>query len=170
MNKAEYKVLFFVFLGFHLMKMIVGHFAQVEFAFSNFVRFFKLPYQTIMSIICRYLKVRGSYYHDAILMYSSVVVNCSYLYLWTATRQWASWQIRKILVHASQHVCGRYLTRSPWASCQIAVTHVPWCMTGYLTSGFLFKSVERKTFPAFPAHAQRAIFRIWQEARATFRR
>ena len=27
-----------------------------------------------------------------------------------------------------------YLTRSPWASYQIAVTHVPWCMPGLLTS------------------------------------
>ena len=38
------------------------------------------------------------------------------------------------------------------------VTHVPWCMSGSLTrDGW-------KTFPAFPAHAQPEILRIWQEA------
>ena len=31
--------------------------------------------------------------------------------------------------------------------------HVPWCMSGSRTSGFLLKSVVGKTFPAFPAHA-----------------
>ena len=38
------------------------------------------------------------------------------------------------------------------------VTHVPWCMSGSLNSG------GGETFPAFPAHAQLAILRIWQEA------
>ena len=37
-------------------------------------------------------------------------------------------------------------------------THVPWCMSGSITLG------GGKTFPAFPAHVQPAIFRIWQEA------
>ena len=41
------------------------------------------------------------------------------------------------------------------------VTHVPWCMSGSLTSGFLWSRWRGKTFPAFPAHAQPAIFRIW---------
>ena len=44
------------------------------------------------------------------------------------------------------------------------VTHVPWCMSGSLTSGFLWNRWRGKTFPAFPAHAQPAILRIWQEA------
>ena len=44
------------------------------------------------------------------------------------------------------------------------VTHVPWCMPGSLTSGFLWSRRRGKTFPAFPAHAQPAILRIWQEA------
>ena len=43
------------------------------------------------------------------------------------------------------------------------VTHVPWCMSGSLTSSFLSRP-RGKTFPAFPAHAQPAILRIWQEA------
>ena len=38
------------------------------------------------------------------------------------------------------------------------VTHVSWCMSRSLTRG------GGKTFPAFPAHAQPAILRIWQEA------
>ena len=38
------------------------------------------------------------------------------------------------------------------------VTHMPWCMPGSLTHSV------GKTFPAFPAHAQPAILRIWQEA------
>ena len=37
------------------------------------------------------------------------------------------------------------------------VTHVPWCMSGSQTQG------GGKTFPAFPAHAQPLISRIWQE-------
>ena len=37
------------------------------------------------------------------------------------------------------------------------VTHVPWCMSGSLTCG------GGENFPAFPAHAQPAILRIWPE-------
>ena len=38
------------------------------------------------------------------------------------------------------------------------VTHVPWCISESLTA------VAGKIFPAFPAHVQPAILRIWQEA------
>ena len=38
------------------------------------------------------------------------------------------------------------------------MTHVTWCMSGSLTSGGL------ENVPAFPAHAQPTILRIWQEA------
>ena len=44
------------------------------------------------------------------------------------------------------------------------VTHVPWCMPGSLTSGFLWNRRRGETFPAFPAHAQPAILPIWLEA------
>ena len=44
------------------------------------------------------------------------------------------------------------------------VTHVPWCMPGSLTRGFLWIRRRGKTFPAFPAHAQPAILCFWQEA------
>ena len=44
------------------------------------------------------------------------------------------------------------------------VTHVPWCMSGSLTSRFLWSRPRGKTFPAFPVQAEPAILRIWQEA------
>ena len=78
---------------------------------------------------------------------------------------WASCQISKI---AGAHAPGMPGTFSP--SSQVSdpdmhhgtcVTHVPWCMSGSLTSGFLWNWRRGETFPAFPAHAQPAIFRIW---------
>ena len=78
---------------------------------------------------------------------------------------WASCQIRKF---AGAHAPGMPGTFSP--SPQVSdpdmhhgtcVTHVPWCMPGSLTSGFLWNRRRGKTFPAFPAHAQPAILRIW---------
>ena len=78
---------------------------------------------------------------------------------------WASCQIRKF---AGAHAPGMPGTFSP--SPQVSdpdmhhgtcVTHVPWCMPGSLTSGFLWNRRRGKTFPAFPAHAQTAILRIW---------
>ena len=80
-------------------------------------------------------------------------------------KQWASCQIRKI---AGAHALGMPGTFSP--SLQVSdpdmhhgtcVTHVPWCMPGSLTSSFLWNRRRGKTFPAFPAHAQPAILRIW---------
>ena len=78
---------------------------------------------------------------------------------------WASCQIRKI---AGAHAPGMPGTFSP--SPQVSdpdmhhgtcVTHVPWCMPGSLTSGFIWNRRRGETFPAFPAHAQPAILRIW---------
>ena len=86
----------------------------------------------------------------------------SHRWLWM---QWASCQIRKI---AGAHAPGMPGTFSP--SPQVSdpdmhhgtcVTHVPWCMPGSLTSGFLWNRRREKTFPAFPVHAQPAILRIW---------
>ena len=70
---------------------------------------------------------------------------------------WASCQIRKI---AGAHAPGMPGTFSP--SPQVSdpdmhhgtcVTHVPWCMPGSLTSGFLWNRRRGEMFPAFPAHA-----------------
>ena len=83
----------------------------------------------------------------------------------SASTLWASCQIRKI---AGAHAPGMPGTFSP--SSQVSdpdmhhgtcVTHVPWCMPGSLTNGFLWNWRRGETFPAFPAHAQPAIFRIW---------
>ena len=81
---------------------------------------------------------------------------------------WASCQLRKI---AGAHAPGMPGTFSP--SPQVndpdmhhgtCGTHVPWCMPGSLTSDFLWNRRRGNTFPAFPAHAQPAILRIWKEA------
>ena len=79
--------------------------------------------------------------------------------------QWASCQIRKI---AGAHAPGMPGTFSPSPRVSdpdihhgTCVTHVPWCISGSLTSGFLWNRRRGKTFPAFPAHAQPAILRIW---------
>ena len=79
--------------------------------------------------------------------------------------KWASCQIRKI---AGAHAPGMSGTFSPsLQACDpdmhhgTCVTHVPWCMPGSLTSGFLWNRRRGETFPAFPAHAQSAILGIW---------
>ena len=78
---------------------------------------------------------------------------------------WASCQIRKM---PGAHAPGMPGTFSPLPQVSdpdmhhgTCVTHVPWCMSGSLTSGFLWNRRRGKTFPAFPAHAQPAILRIW---------
>ena len=89
----------------------------------------------------------------------------SFSVTWRDWSLWASYQIRKF---AGAHAPGMPGTFSP--SPQVSdpdmhhgtcVTHVPWCMPGSLTSGFLWNRRRGKTFPAFPAHAQPAILRIW---------
>ena len=87
------------------------------------------------------------------------------IFKWVVVTPWASCQIRKM---AGAHASGMPGTFSP--SPQVddpdmhhgtCVTHVPWCMPGSLTSGFLWNRWRGETFPAFPAHAQPAILRIW---------
>ena len=100
-------------------------------------------------------------------MWPSVLCN----YRWTSGSvkrgvfPWASCQIRKI---AGAHAPGMPGTFSPSPQLNdpdmhhgTCLTHVPWCMPGSLTSGFLCNRRRGKTFPAFPAHAQPAILRIW---------
>ena len=91
----------------------------------------------------------------------------AYVRRWTML-PWASYQIRII---AGAHAPGMPGTFSPPPRVSdpdmhhgTCVTHVPWCMPGSLTSSFLWSRWRGKTFPAFPAHAQPAILRIWQEA------
>ena len=78
---------------------------------------------------------------------------------------WASCHIRKI---AGAHAPGMPGTFSPSPHVSdpdmhhgTCITHVPWCMPESLTSGFLWNRRRGETFPAFSAHAQPAILRIW---------
>ena len=84
---------------------------------------------------------------------------------WVSDAIWASYQIRKI---AGAHAPGKFSppprVNDPGMHHGTCVTHVPWCMPGSLTNDFLWSRRRGKTFPAFPAHAQTAILRIWQEA------
>ena len=95
-------------------------------------------------------------------------MRANYLALINAgTYRWASCQIRKI---AGANAPGMPATFSPPPMASdpdmrhgTCVTHVPWCMPGSLTIGFLWSRRWGKTFAVFPAHAQPAILRIWQE-------
>ena len=85
-------------------------------------------------------------------------------------KSWASYKIRTI---AGAHAPGIPGTFSPPPRVSdpdmhqgTCVTHVLWCMPGSLTTVFLWIRRQGKTFPAFPAHAQPANLRIWQEAHA----
>ena len=78
---------------------------------------------------------------------------------------WASYQIGKTVGANAPGMPGTF-SPPQWVSDPdmnhgTCVTHVPWCKPGSLTSGFLW---SRRQFPAFPAHAQPAILRIWQDA------
>ena len=76
---------------------------------------------------------------------------------WSKLRLWASCQIRKMAGEPAPGMPGTF-SPSPQVSDPdmhhgTCVTHVPWCMPGSLTSGFLWNQRLGKTFPAFPAHA-----------------
>ena len=84
---------------------------------------------------------------------------------------WASYQIRKIAVCACAGNAGnvfphRQFRRKPLVSDPgmhhgTCVTHVPWCMSGSLTSG------GGENVPGIPGACAPAILRIWQEAHWT---
>ena len=82
-------------------------------------------------------------------------------------RQWASYQIHNIAGAHAPEMPGTFSPQprvsDPDMHHGTCVTHVPWCMPGSLASGyrFLWSRPRGKTFPAFPAHAQLAIWRIW---------
>ena len=118
-----------------------------------------------------HLVMRFSYYRQILCLprvwisTNAAVITCTSNDMIAFKGQWASCQIRKI---AGAHAPGMPGTFSP--SPQVSdpdmhhgtcVTHVPWCMPGSLTSSFLWNRRRGKTFPAFPAHVQPAILRIW---------
>ena len=81
---------------------------------------------------------------------------------------WASWQIHIFAscacagnaghVYSDTDFKGNGLVSDPGMHHGTCVTHLPWCKSGSLVRG------GGNTFPAFPAHAQPANMRIWQEA------
>ena len=90
---------------------------------------------------------------------------CSLFHIMIYSDQWASYQIGKIVGVHAPGMPGTFFP-PPWVSDpdmhhDTCVTHVPWCMPGSLTSGFLWSRRQGKTFPAFPAHALPADLRIW---------
>ena len=96
---------------------------------------------------------------------SPTTARCCVSFVSSNSTLWASCQIRKL---AGAHAPGMPGTFSPSPQASdpdmhhgTCVTHVPWCMPGSLTSGFFWNRRRGKTFPAFPAHAQPAILRIW---------
>ena len=101
----------------------------------------------------------------SLLKYSNAVILCC------RNTSWASYQIRKIAGAHALGMPGKFSppprASDPGMHHGTCVTHVPWCMPGSLTNDFLWSRRRGKTFPAFPAHAQTAILRIWQEAHWT---
>ena len=90
---------------------------------------------------------------------------CSTTHICHWLMTWTSCQIREI---AGAHAPGMPGTFSPLPQVSdpdmhhgTCVMHVPWCMPGSLTSGFIWNRRRGKTFPAFPAHAQPAILRTF---------
>ena len=122
----------------------------------------------IANCFCNY--VASNYSRSSRHLWYSLIIAQVLPQIWIACClrwrwQWASCQIRTI---AGAHAPGMPGTFSP--SPQVGdpgmhhgtcVTHVPWCMPGSLTSSFLWNRRRAKPFPAFPAHAQPAILRIW---------
>ena len=81
--------------------------------------------------------------------------------------QWASYQIRNMRRECQERFPRHRLQRKPLVSDPgmhygTCVTHVPWCMSGSLSRG------GGENVFAFPAHAQPAILRIWQESLAWY--
>ena len=125
--------------------------------------------QNWVTLTCYYIRMRAKQHEQMyhILQFNSSKLN-HLLNNLQHVRTWASCQIHKI---AGAHAPGMPGTFSPRPRVSdpdmhhgTCVTHVPWCMSGSLTSGFLWSRSRGKTFPAFPAHAQPATLRIWKEA------
>ena len=129
--------------------------------------------ETISSLDTRILHFKFLYY-TTIRHLHSVGTSSLYLYVLVTIRTdnglfpRASYQIRKIAGFACAGKAGNVFPATAfkenrgWAipACITARAwpHLPWCTSGSGTCG------GGKTIPAFPAHAQPANLRIWQEA------
>ena len=82
--------------------------------------------------------------------------------------QWASYQIRKIVCCACAGIAGNVFPATSFKGKRKLV--IPACITARASRTCrdacwdLYSVGAGKMFPAFPAHAQPAILRIWQEA------
>ena len=93
---------------------------------------------------------------------------CKCNFFCVVSRQWASYQIRKIAGCACAGNAGnvfprrrfqrKSLVNGPGMHHGTCVTHVPWCMSGSFTCG------DGKNIPGIPGACAPAILRIWQEA------
>ena len=113
-----------------------------------------------------------------------LIIRALYVFVWFSTNgsTWgahqhapvchsAYYQIRKIAGCASAGNAENVSPataglRSRHASRHVRVARAV-MYAGIANYRFLFKSVAGNTFPAFPAHAQSTILRIWQEAHAS---
>ena len=126
--------------------------------------FFRIP--SIYALLCagKYRIIRFKY---PCVLYRIMAVNTEMIRVITVLL-WASYQIRKIAGCACAGNAGNVFPATAGKRSRHALrhvrTHVPWCMLGSPTSGFLWSRWRGEPFPAFPAHAQHVIFRIWQEA------
>ena len=85
-----------------------------------------------------------------------------------ASREWTSYQIRKIAGCACARNAGNVFPRRRFQSKPLVsdpgmhhgtcVTHVPWCMSGSLTCG------DGENVPGIPGACAPAMLRIWQKA------
>ena len=93
------------------------------------------------------------------IAFPSIECVCNVRDVWLPCVTWRSYLIRNIAGCACTRMPGTFFPpprfSDPGMHHGTCITHVPWCMPGLLTRGFLW-SRAGKTFPAFPAHAQPA--------------
>ena len=112
------------------------------------------------------MKLLSNFPYPQMTVVLSYISECYFTIRWTVTdtHQWAFCQIRKIAGAHAPRMPGTFSpspqVRDPDMHHGTCVTHVPWCMPGSLTSGFLWNRRRGNTFPVFPAHAQPAILRL----------
>ena len=137
----------------------------------------RVPNKYTVTMLCTSVGIDGSTFFRSrkVLLSNYSQINSNKMVFWyddfSRTRnntQWASCQIRKIADAHAPGMPGTFSPRPPVSDPDMhhgtCVTHVPWCMLGSLTNGFLWSRSRGKTFPAFPAHAQPTTLRIWKEA------
>ena len=114
-------------------------------------------------------RLRWGFYWEKLVKVTSLAHSASVVTLGVSTsNQWASYQIRKIAGCACAGNAGNVFPATDFkGNRKLAISA---CITARASRTSpdacrdRFYAVVGKTFPAFPAHAQLAILRIWQEA------